>query len=95
MSFSSIGLAIACSVHDSGATADIDIFYRLKSEHELMLKNMEDENDILDASALCDRYYDSLACLLDKEYQRLAESGRGIVPTKKEARTALDHGRRE
>lgn len=47
------------------------------------MKKIEGEEDILDADALCDRYPDSWACLLDKGYQGLAESVRGIVPTKK------------
>ena len=58
-------------MHFTGATADIDIFYSMKSEDELMLKKMEGEDDILDANTLCDRYSEIWAWLLDKGYRGL------------------------
>ena len=86
-------LAIACSIHFSGATAEINIFYSMKSEHELMLKKMEGENDILDAGALCDKYPEGWARPVDKRYEGLRGISSSYYSYKK-ARTVLDHGRR-
>ena len=56
MSVLSINLAIACSVHFAGATADIAICFSMKSEYELTMKKMEGEDGILDVCTLCDGY---------------------------------------
>ena len=52
MSVLPIGPAIACSGQFAGATADIDIFYSMRSDHELMMKKMEGEDEVVQYGAL-------------------------------------------
>jgi hypothetical protein len=83
------GLAINCSRHFKGCTADITIFRKNEDFHvAAVVKNPSDE-DLNDDDPLRDEYPGSWAILADKGYQGLADSNRAIIPKRRRPSTPL------
>ena len=76
------GLAVGCSRHYTGSTADIDIFYQNLAWHKTQLRKSVDERIIPDVGPAADKYPRYWAVLMDKGYQGAAESIRAITPVK-------------
>ncbi|ETW07079.1 hypothetical protein H310_03152 [Aphanomyces invadans] len=84
-----IGLAINCSRHHGGNTADITIFKENMDFHIVASKKQPNEASLPDNGPLHTEYKDQWAILTDKGYQGIPEFSRGINPTKKQPNKLL------
>lgn len=77
------GLALGCSDHFVGSTADIDIFYKGLAWHKSQLRKSTEDREVTDVGPGVDRFPRYWAVLMDKGYQGAAEQVRAIIPAKK------------
>ena len=63
------GLAIECTKHYPGSTADAEIFYQNVNFHVAALVKSYENKQLPDPGILVDEYPDHWAVLMDKGYQ--------------------------
>lgn len=76
-------LAIGCSNHYVGCTADEDIFPQTILWHKSQLKKTSDERNVTDMSSEEDKFPRQWASSTDKSFQRAGEYRRATTLTKK------------
>ncbi len=82
ISVNASGLAIMCTQHYPGSSADIDIMHLHAAAHTRMLKKHKGEELIVDVANFVDDHDNSWAVLCDKGYQGAREFVRAIHPKK-------------
>lgn len=76
------GLAIGCSYHHVGCTADVDTFYGNILWHKRLLKKIAEERNVTDVSSEADKFPPKWAFSMDRGYQGAGEYRRAIKSTK-------------
>jgi hypothetical protein len=90
-----IGLAINCTNHYCGNTADISIFKQNLPFHNLATLKSDHEKTMVDLGPLQDTHGDKWAILVDKGYQGVQDYIRGIHPIKKQPNRRLSRSDEE
>lgn len=75
-------MAIGCSNHYVGCTADVDTFYGNILWHKRLLKKIAEERNVTDVSSGADKFPRKWAFSLDKGYQGAGEYRRATKSTK-------------
>ena len=83
------GLAIECTKHYPGSTADVEIFYQNVNFHVAALVKSDETKQLPDPGILVDEYPDHRAVLMEKGYQGASEYVRAVMPRKKQPNRAM------